>query len=290
MRKHTLQTSIVAAILMTFVALAAQGQGEKADTPYDRTVDLVYGDSNGTGLVMDIFVPKTNKNGFAIIDIGSGAWHSDRGKLKDHQKAGFYDVFCGHGYTVFAIRPGSQTKYTAEEMVANIQQGIKWVRGHAADYKIDANKLGIVGASAGAHLTLLTLLTTKEETGIVAAGLFFPPTDFLDWGEQIPLEHVGNLLFNGGIAGKSPEEIKAKAASISPARLPIGNVPPMLFFHGDADPLVPLQQSQKMVKLLQDAGKQAELIIKPGGEHPWPTIAEEVAKMADWFDKQIKVK
>lgn len=290
MRKQSLHMCIVLIALTVCVfAMAAHGQAEEA-APYDRKVDLVYGESHGTGLVMDIFVPKGDKNGLGIIDIGSGAWYSDRGKLKDHQKAGFYDVFTSHGYTVFAIRPGSQTKYTAEEMVGNIRQGITWVRGHADDYKIDADKLGIVGASAGAHLTLLTLLTTKEDTGIVAAGLFFPPTDFLDWSGQIPFDHIGNLLFTGGIGGKSPEEVKAKAEAISPARLPIGDVPPMLFFHGDADPLVPLQQSQKMVKLLQDAGKQAELIVKPGGAHPWPTIAEEVAQMGDWFDKQFKVK
>ena len=30
----------------------------------------------------------------------------------------------------------------------------------------------------------------------------------------------------------------------------------------------------------------AELIIKKGGGHPWPTIHEEVQVMADWFDKQ----
>ena len=32
-----------------------------------------------------------------------------------------------------------------------------------------------------------------------------------------------------------------------------------------------------------------ELIVKPGGGHPWPTIAEEVQVMADWFDKTLEV-
>ena len=57
--------------------------------------------------------------------------------------------------------------------------------------------------------------------------------------------------------------------------------------HGDADPLVPLQQSQKMVEVLKAAGGSAELIVKKGGGHPWMTIPEEVKVMADWFDRHL---
>ena len=62
---------------------------------------------------------------------------------------------------------------------------------------------------------------------------------------------------------------------------------PFLFIHGDSDPLVPLQQSQKMVELLKAAGGSAELIVKKGGGHPWLTIFEEVKIMADWFDHHL---
>ena len=57
--------------------------------------------------------------------------------------------------------------------------------------------------------------------------------------------------------------------------------------HGDADPLVPLQQSQKMVAALKAAGGSAELIVKKGGGHPWMTLPEEVKIMADWFDQHL---
>ena len=51
--------------------------------------------------------------------------------------------------------------------------------------------------------------------------------------------------------------------------------------------MVPLQQSQVFVDAVKAAGGSAELIVKPGGQHPWPTLPEEVGKMADWFDKQL---
>ena len=60
-----------------------------------------------------------------------------------------------------------------------------------------------------------------------------------------------------------------------------------MLIHGDADPAVPLQQSEVMVEALKNAGVEAKLIVKPGGGHPWPTIHEEVAILADWFDSQL---
>jgi dipeptidyl aminopeptidase/acylaminoacyl peptidase len=75
---------------------------------------------------------------------------------------------------------------------------------------------------------------------------------------------------------------------ISPARLVTSGAPPFLLIHGDADPVVPLQQSQRMVAALKEKGGSAELIVKRGGGHPWLTIHEEVQILADWFDKQLK--
>lgn len=267
---------------------------------YQQKVDIVYGEVHGTGLLMDSFVPKGKTNGIAIIDIASGAWNSDRGKIRDHARAGFYDRFCYHGYTVFAVRPGSVSRYTAFEMVQNVKTGIRWVKEHAAEYGIDPARLGLTGASAGGHLAALAALTPEQaqtnsrnpilrhDTQVKAVGLFFPPTDFLDWGgKQAPMILLGHLLFVGGASGRTEEEITQAAKAVSPALQVKAAPPPFLVFHGDADPLVPLQQSQKLVDALKSAGGAAELIIKKGGGHPWLTIAEEVEVMAMWFDNRL---
>ena len=60
-----------------------------------------------------------------------------------------------------------------------------------------------------------------------------------------------------------------------------------MLVHGDADVVVPLQQSKVMVEALTKAGVPVELIIKKGGGHPWLTIHEEIAVAADWIDKQL---
>ena len=74
---------------------------------------------------------------------------------------------------------------------------------------------------------------------------------------------------------------------ISPARLVSAGLPPFLLIHGDADQVVPLQQSQRMLAELKRHDVPAELIVKSGGGHPWLTIPVEVMKLADWFDEQL---
>lgn len=292
------------------VALAATAQN---DRPFDRTVDLVYTTIDGKDFYMDIFVPNGKAanpalkpgeggKGLGLVDIGSGAWHSDRGKLNDHEAAKMYDIFTARGYTVFAARPGDRDEYTCFDMVKHVKTAIRWVKANAAKYNIDPNRLGLCGASAGGHLALMTILTPEAadpkasdpllhfSTDVTAAGIFFPPTDFTNWGsEKDPKieDAIGDILFKGGGNGHTPEEIAAKAKEASPIFYLKGKTIPIRLFHGDADPLVPLSQSQRLVDKLKSFGSDIEFTIVPGGGHPWPTIPLDVLKMADWFDSRL---
>jgi len=271
---------------------------------YKQQQDVVFGEAGGVGLPMDIFTPIGKRNGLAVIDVVSGAWYTDRGKIRDHERGQFFQIFCGRGYTVFAIRPGSRTRFSAPEMVENLRKGIHWVRDHAAEYGIDPDHLAICGASAGGHLACLTMVTPdvdknkKVTQPFAAAIIFFPPTDFIEWGGY-PIDFskdndwgklVRSLAISRSEHFKQPltrKELTERVRLISPARLVQSKLPPFLIIHGDADPLVPLQQSQVFVNKLKAAGTDATLIIKHGGRHPWPTINEEVAVMADWLDKRL---
>jgi len=276
---------------------------------YVQKQDVVFGESHGTGLLMDVFEPTTKSNGLAIIDVASGSWYSDRGKIRDHTLAQVYSILCERGYVVFAVRPGSKTRYTALEMDQHLKLAIRHVKANADAYKIDGNKLGLTGASAGGHLATLAALTPEPsepranyknarfDSTVAAVAVFFPPTDFVDWREGkmldskvlSPLLAVGTTSTNqGSLAGKSQAELQEMARAISPVHRVGKPALPFLLIHGDADQVVPLSHSQKLVKAIQDADGSAELIVKQGGGHPWLTLPIEVALMADWFDKKLK--
>ncbi|WP_339907598.1 alpha/beta hydrolase [Symmachiella dynata] len=295
-----IQNRMLSLALMFLLAVAATSASAAEKGPYVQHEDVVYGQEYGVALVMDIFVPTGEKNGVGIVDVVSGAWHSDRGKIRQHKMAQMYDIFTKKGFTVFAVRPGSITKFSAGEMLQNIKQGVRWVKAHAEEYGVDPDNLGMTGASAGGHLACLASVTAhkgekSDGTDVKATAIFFPPTDFTMYGTTA-VDPKGDdrfgqivraLAFRDGIDGLSDEEITKKIEAISPAKLVHKQVPAFLFIHGDADPAVPLQQSEVMVEALENAGVEVKLIVKPGGGHPWPTIHEEVAVLADWLESQL---
>jgi len=270
----------------------------RAENPYTQTKNIVYAETDGIGLVMDIFTPTGPANGLGIVDVVSGAWDSGRSKIEQHRMAKMYDIFCGRGYTVFAVRPGSITKFSHLEMVKHVKQGITWAKEHAAEYKVDPNRLGLAGASAGGHLASLTAVTSDDKTAVKAVGIFFPPTNFLNYrGMKVDenstpeqLATIKRLIFPNHNGPAEAKEIIAKLTEISPALLCTSKAPPFLIIHGDADPLVPLDQSEMLQASLKNCNVQCELIVKKGGAHPWPTIHEEVAVIADYFDKTLGAK
>jgi len=287
--RHCLTFATLLALVLGAATLRA------ADAPYTQAKNIVFAEVDGVGLVLDVFTPTGKPNGMAIVDVASGAFHSDRGKIEDHRRAQMFDIFCGKGYTVFAVRPGSITKFSLAEMAKNLKQGISWVKEHAEEYKVDPTRLGLTGASAGGHLASLVSVTADDKTAVKATGVFFPPTDFLEYrGQKLDdnsskqhIELVKRFVYPAGATPASTSELIEKLKQVSPALLVTSKAPPFLIIHGDADPLVPLDQSEKLIAALKTAGVPCELIVKKGGAHPWPTIHEEVKVMADWFDKQL---
>lgn len=269
--------------------------------PFVQQQDVVFGEVHGTGLLMDVFRPTGRANGLGIVDVVSGSWYSDRGKIRDHARARIFDILCARGYTVYAVRPGSRTRYTLQEMDTHVKRAIRVVKARAADDGVDPDRLGLTGASAGGHLATLAALTPSEaaadakdplerhDTRVAAVGVFFPPTDFLEWrdGTMADRTLLRGLMVPAGAPEPDDVALRDLARSLSPRhRIAKADIP-FLIIHGDADPLVPFEQSERFVGALTDAGIPAQLVVKRGGAHPWPTIAEEVAILADWFDAKL---
>ena len=75
---------IFGSALVSLAATLAVPAQDAPSLPYDQKMDMVYGEVHGTGLLMDVFTPKGKANGLGIVDVVSGAWYSDRRKIRDH--------------------------------------------------------------------------------------------------------------------------------------------------------------------------------------------------------------
>jgi acetyl esterase/lipase len=281
--------------LLIALNLAASAQ----DNTVKRTEDVIYGRKFGTALTLDVFQP-AKPNGCAIIYMVSGGWFS----AKEAVNQRFYDAFLARGYTVFAVVHGSQPKFTVPEITQDIHRAVRFVQHNAARWGVNPDQFGITGASAGGHLSL-TMGTQggpgkadakdpvdRASSAVQAVACFFPPTDFLNYGQ--PGEDatgVGTLKgFKAAFGPRSDAEDSRKALGreISPIYFITPKLPPTLIIHGDADKLVPYQQAESFVQKAQAAGATAKLINRPGKAHGWPELVNDLALFADWFDEHLR--
>lgn len=284
----------LALLCLAVVPVSAQ------ETPgYQRTEDVIYGRKFGTALTLDVFKPLT-PNGAAVVFIISGGWFSSHAAINP----AFMRPFLERGYTIFAVVHGSQPKFTITEIVQDIHRAVRYIRHNAAQYQFDPAKLGVVGASAGGHLSL-TIGTQgkdgdpnakdavdRESSAVQAVACFFPPTDFLNYGQ--PGEDavgVGVLKDYKAAFGPQSDTVEGRQAlgkEISPRNYVSSNMPPTLIIHGNADKLVPIQQAQVFVDRAKEVGAAAQLLVREGKAHGWPKIEADLVVFADWFDEHLR--
>jgi acetyl esterase/lipase len=282
------------------------------DAPaYTRTEDVIYGRKYGMALTLDVLTPKKNANGAAVIAVISGGFRSSHEAIRPP----FYEELLNRGYTVFAVVHGSQPKFTIPEILEDMNRAVRFIRYHAKDYRIDPERIGITGGSAGGHLSLMQGTAgdkgnpkakdpiDQTSSRVQAVACFFPATDFLNWGEK-GHHKIGDdvgLAFRAAFDYHEFDKTSArfmritddkKLRDISHKVSPIYHVssddPPTLIIHGDKDGLVPLQQSQAIVAKLKEVGVPAQLVVKEGAEHGWPDIAKDMVRIADWFDMYLQ--
>jgi acetyl esterase/lipase len=300
----------------TFVALAVWSaclSGVRAaDGPnFTRTEDVIYGRKHGVALTLDVFQPKKDANGSALVFVVSGGWFSAHEAIN----VGFVQEFLNRGYTVFAVVHGSQPKFTIPEVLQDMHRSIRFIRSKAGDYKFDPVKMGIFGASAGGHLSLMQGTAgdlgnkdakdavDRESSRVQAVACFFPPTDFLNYGREgeialgrgvlknfrAPFDfHELDKSINAFVPITNEEKLLEIGKQISPVNHVTPDDPPTLIIHGDADKLVPIQQAELIIARLKAANVPTELVTKPGAAHGWVGLDKDLLLLADWFDKHLK--
>jgi acetyl esterase/lipase len=303
---------LVLAILLACTLLGPAAFTRAADEPNYARKEVIYGRKFGTALTMDVFTPKKDANGAGVIVVVSGGWFSSH----DSINPGLAQPFLDKGYVVFAVVHGSQPKFSIPEILEDMHRAIRFIKTNAKEYGVDPERLGITGGSAGGHLSLMQGCAPKEgnpkakdpveqqSSRVAAVACYYPATDFLNWGEKgkvmlgrgvrVPVKGAFDFRVPGAGGALVPVPDVETTLDIGKAISPITHArkdnPPTLIIHGDADTLVPLQQSETMAKALKDAGVTAELIVVKDGGHDAKVVKDNLPKVVEWFDKYLAKK
>jgi acetyl esterase/lipase len=294
--RRTIQV-LVACVIVLFLVIAAGWW--YLHPGVNRSDGIVYGRRNGEPLTLDVVRP-ARPNGLGVVLVASGGWKS--------AKPGATPVWLmapllRRGYTIFVVCHVSQPQATVMEIIEDVHRGVRFVRHNAGTYGVDPTRIGVTGGSAGGHLSLMLATRggpgpataadpiDRESSAVQAVAIFYPVTDLLNLGSSTENPGDGgppkSFVKAFGPNAKDMSVWKEIGRECSPIYHITGQLPPILIYHGDADTLVPLEQSERFRASALEHGQDVRIVVHRGGKHGWLTMIFDLRRFADWFDAHL---
>ncbi len=272
-------------MVLLFLAMSPRCSGQEvAIQP-----DVVYGHKLGLAMTCDVFTPTEKPNGAAVLFMVSGGWYSTWSPPEQTQS--MFKPLTDKGFTVFAVRHGSSPRFSIAEAVADVRRSVRFIRMNSETYKIDPNRIGVFGMSAGGHLSLM--LGTASDDGIAES--------------KDPVERVSDRV-NAVVAYVAPTDLRIMAND-APNRLPAykqfpaleidmkaaepdspivhvtADDAPTLLLAGAKDELVPISHSRNIKAAFEKANVTSELIEFENAGHGFggEDLQTAAEAMVDWF-------
>ena len=276
------------------LAVAALAGSASADEKVATTNDVTYTKVGDVELKLDLARPAEGDGPFpAVVVIHGGAFRA--GNKADNRPV--LAELARRGYVAISPQYRFCPKETFPAQVLDVKAAVRWLKGHAGEYKVDPDRVGAMGFSAGGHLALMLGLTGPEDglegdapadapdTKIRAVVNYFGPTDFA----ATDLPAVTQPLTRDFLGG-SPAEKPDAARRASPLTYVSKGDPPVLTFQGTKDPLVPYTQAIKLgdAQTAADVPGRLELLI--GAGHGWggDQMKHTGDQTFDFFDRYLK--
>jgi acetyl esterase/lipase len=249
--------------------------------------DVVYGKGGDVDLKCDVWFPKERSADPipGVLYIHGGGWTAGD---KNHPQ----DIapLVRRGYCVVSINYRLAPKAIWPAQIEDCKCAVRWLRANAKEMKIDPDRMGAWGGSAGGHLAMLLAYCddkTLEGKG-GHEGVSSKVQACCSWYGPAQVSATFKL-FSG--ATEDFTKIASPVTHIDKSD------PPTLFVHGEEDSTVKIEQSELALKALKAAGVDAELVRVANAGHVFKQVGKEKIApsketidtvTADFFDKTLK--
>ena len=218
---------------------------------------------------LTIFRPQPGSgNGTAVIVAPGGAYLALRANLEGRQVA---DWFTSRGVTAFVLKYRLGHNYLYPIPLTDARRAIRLVRSRAKEFGIAPDRVGMIGFSAGGHLTATagTMFDRGQADANDTVERVSSRPDFMilgyPWLNAMKPDQEGSIAYCGGMKVE-PEKCKS-FAQYSPDRHVSAQTPPTFIYHTTDDELVPVEASVTFYHALRAAGVPVEMHIFAKGKH-----------------------
>jgi acetyl esterase/lipase len=238
-------------------------------------------------IITPFIAPKEKATGAAVI-VFPGGGYSHLSEIKEGSDVA--EWLNSLGITAFVLRYRLGMRYHSPTPLLDAAQAVRTVRARAKEWNLDANRIGVLGFSAGGHLAAtlgthfeLGKTDAKDEIDRVSSRpdlliLIYP---VITMGE---FTHAGSKKYLLG-DNPSPDLIKNYSNELWVTK----DTPPTFLVHSVADPGVPVENSLLFAAALRKAGVPFEMHLYEKGPHGFglapndPILSTWTARCADWL-------
>jgi acetyl esterase/lipase len=258
---------------------------------------IEYANPDNQHLQLNLARPRKGDGPFpAVLCIHGGGFRA--GKRES------YDAQClrlaQHGYVALTVSYRLAPKYPFPAAIHDVKAAVRWTRANAAKYRIDPDRIGVTGGSAGGHLAQFLGVTgdvrafegnsgnLDQSSRVRCVVNVYGPSDFTrSYGKSVDAAQVLPLFLGGDLTTALAQHLRA-----SPLYWVTPNAAPTLCIHGTEDKYVAHEQAEWLIERLKAAGVEGELLTLPGAGHGFrgqDAVTAETALIA-FFDKHLKKK
>lgn len=266
------------------------------------TLDIYYvPGSHNPSQSLDLTIPATAlKPAPLIVFIHGGGW------LKGTKRPGVAPLVVPHGYACASINYRLTDEAIFPAQIYDCKAAIRFLRAHAGEYNIDPDHIGVWGISAGGHLAALLGTTNGDKalegdegnlatsSDVQAVADWCGPTDLVSAVKQAKPDNLAKLSspdgvlarLLGGLPDQHPDLAK-QASPVDHVSKKMAGGPPFFILHGDADNVVPFEQSEELYEKLRGVGAPVEMQAVNDAGHDLSS-KEGFELTRTFFDQHLK--